>query len=187
MPNQTANLTTPVLAIGLLMLLVAFAHEASERVVHVWIAGVDETIVGMLSPIDLSLGAILVVVVMWAGYEHFVSKLDFEEPPRLVERISHIGYGDLKIKILTGMAAISAICVLEDFMHINDTWTENRPGPVGIHLTFIVSGVLLAVMDRLGNKNRGWLLDFRAGDPQSKGVLYFFLHRASSSRECRWR
>jgi uncharacterized protein (TIGR00645 family) len=92
---------------------------------------------------------------MWAGYENFVSKIDFEEHPDRPSWISHIGYGDLKIKVLTSIVAISAIRVLEDFMHIDSTSNRELAWAVGIHLTFIVSGVLLAVMDRLGDKDRG--------------------------------
>jgi uncharacterized protein (TIGR00645 family) len=143
------------LAIGLLMLLVAFVHEAYERVVHVWNARVDQTIVGMLSLIDLSLVANLIVIVMWAGYENFVSRLDFGNHPDQPRWLSHIGYGDLKIKVLTSIVAISAIRVLEDFMHIDSTSDRELGWAVGIHFAFIVSGVLLAVMDRLGDKDRG--------------------------------
>ncbi|MBW4024762.1 MAG: TIGR00645 family protein [Proteobacteria bacterium] len=143
------------LAIGLLMLLVAFVHEAFERVVHVWSARVDQTIVGMLSLIDLSLVANLILIVMWAGYENFVSKIDFKDHPDRPSWIAHIGYGDLKIKLLTSIVAISAIRLLEGFMHIDTTSNRELGWAVGIHLTFIASGVLLAVMDRLGDKDRG--------------------------------
>ena len=143
------------LAIGLLMLLVAFVHEAVERVVHVWNARLDQTIVGMLSLIDLSLVGNLILIVMWAGYENFVSRLDFQNHPDRPSWLSHIGYGDLKIKVLTSIVAISAIHVLEDFMHIDSTSNRELAWGVGIHLTFIASGVLLTVMDRLGDKDRG--------------------------------
>jgi uncharacterized protein (TIGR00645 family) len=143
------------LAIGLLLLLVAFVHEAVVRVVHIWSARVDETIVGILSLIDLSLVANLVLIAMWAGYENFISRLDFGDHPDRPRWISRIGYGDLKIKVLTSIVAISAIRVLEDFMHIDSTSNRELSWAIGIHLTFIVSGVLLAVMDRLGDKDRG--------------------------------
>jgi uncharacterized protein (TIGR00645 family) len=143
------------LAIGLLMLLVAFVHEAVDRVLHVWNARVDQTIVGMLSLIDLSLVANLILIVMWAGYENFVSRLDLGDHPDRPGWLSHIGYGDLKIKLLTSIVAISAIRVLEDFMHIDSTSDRELAWAVGIHLAFIVSGVLLTVMDRLGDKDRG--------------------------------
>jgi uncharacterized protein (TIGR00645 family) len=92
---------------------------------------------------------------MRAGYENFVFKVDFEDQPDRPSWISHIGYGDLKIKVLTSIVAISAIRVLEEFMHISTTSDRELAWSVGIHVTFIISGVLLAIMDRLEDKGRG--------------------------------
>jgi uncharacterized protein (TIGR00645 family) len=97
----------------------------------------------------------LVLIVMWAGYENFVSHMDLGNHRDRPHWVAHIGYGDLKIKLLTSIVAISAIHVLEDFMHVDAKSDRDLGWSVGIHLTFIVSGVLLAVMDKLEDKDRG--------------------------------
>lgn len=137
------------LAASLLVLLTGFVMKAVKLCAGLMEASTDEIIVNVLSLIDLSLMANLVLIVVWAGYENFVSRLHAEGHPDRPDWISHIGYGDLKIKLMTSIVAISAIHVLEDFMHIETNTDRQLAWGVGIHLTFIVSAVLLTVMDRL--------------------------------------
>ena len=142
------------LAATLAILVVSFAMKAWALVTGLPEASSDEVIVGLLSLIDLSLMANLVLIVVWAGYENFVSRLDTPGHPDRPDWISHIGYGDLKLKLMTSIVAISAIHVLEDFMHISSTTDRQLMWSVGIHLTFVASGLLLALMDRLTEKHR---------------------------------
>lgn len=63
--------------------------------------------------------------------------------------MDHVGLSQLKLKLMTSIVAISAIHVLENFMHV-DTVSDRELGwSVGIHMTFVLSGLLLAWMDRI--------------------------------------
>jgi uncharacterized protein (TIGR00645 family) len=108
----------------------------------------------VLGLIDLSLMANLVLIVIWAGYENFVSRLDGTTQSDRPDWISHVGYGDLKMKLMTSIVAISAIHVLEDFMHVDSTTDRHLAWSVGIHMSFIGSAVLLAVMDWLTSRQK---------------------------------
>jgi uncharacterized protein (TIGR00645 family) len=66
--------------------------------------------------------------------------------------MGHVDFGDLKLKLMASIVAISAIHVLESFMNVEHLSDRDLAWGVGIHLTFVVSGVLLAVMDRLTGK-----------------------------------
>jgi uncharacterized protein (TIGR00645 family) len=66
--------------------------------------------------------------------------------------MGHVGFGDLKLKLMASIVAISAIHVLESFMNIEHLSDRELAWSVGIHMAFVVSGVLLGVMDRLSEK-----------------------------------
>jgi len=140
------------LVAGLVILLVKFLQHAVELITHTLTADGDDTIVGVLALIDLALMGSLVVMVMFAGYENFVSKLDLASHRDKPSWMGHVDFSDLKLKLMASIVAISAIQVLENFMNMASLSDRELAWSVGIHMTFVVSGVLLAVMDRLSGK-----------------------------------
>ncbi|HEY0185022.1 MAG TPA: TIGR00645 family protein [Rhodopila sp.] len=142
------------LAAGLAVLLTKFVQHAMELLMHVLTTDGDRTIVGILSLVDLALMGSLVVMVMFAGYENFVSKLDLAAHKDKPSWMGHVGFGDLKLKLMASIVAISAIHVLENFMNIDRLSDRELAWSVGIHLTFVASGLLLAIMDRLTESER---------------------------------
>ncbi len=141
------------LVAGLVVLLIKFVQRATELLTHVLTTDDDSTIVGILALVDLALMGSLVVMVMFAGYENFVSKLDIAGHKDKPSWMGHVDFSDLKLKLMASIVAISAIHVLESFMHAGQLSDRELGWSVGIHLAFVVSGVLLAVMDRLIGKS----------------------------------
>ena len=137
---------------GLVALLVKFAQKTFELVLHIGVTSGDDAIVGVLGLVDLALMAGLLVIVMFAGYENFVSKLDLEGHQDQPGWMGRVDFGDLKLKLMASIVAISAIHVLESFMNIEHLSDRELGWSVGIHMSFVVSGVLLAVMDRLSGE-----------------------------------
>lgn len=137
------------LAASLLLILAAFVKKAALLVISAFDAGSDETIVGILSLIDLSLMANLVIMVVLAGYENFVSRFELNSHRDKPDWMDHVGFSDLKLKLMTSIVAISAIHVLEDFMHVETKSDRELAWSVGLHMAFILSGLLLALMDRI--------------------------------------
>lgn len=140
---------------GLLVLLVKFAQRTFDLVAHIGANSGDDAIVGVLGLIDLALMASLVVMVMFAGYENFVSKLDLAGHEDKPDWMGQVDFGDLKLKLMASIVAISAIHVLESFMNVEHLSDRELGWSVGIHMTFVISGVLLAVMDRLTGTKHG--------------------------------
>jgi uncharacterized protein (TIGR00645 family) len=137
------------LAVSLIVLLVKFTLK-TIRLVTTAATGQDtEIITGVLSLIDVSLVASLLLMVMLAGYENFVS--GFEVAPRRYSPswMGHVSFGDLKVKVLTSIVAISAIHVLEGFMNIHDLGDRDLGWGLGIMVGFTLTGTLLAVMNRI--------------------------------------
>ncbi len=137
------------LALSLALILFKFAQESWEMAKHVLSISVDDTILGILSLIDLSLMGNLLLMIMFGGYQNFVSKLELGGHEDTPEWIGHVGFSDLKLKLMASIVAISAIELLKALMTINTAGNRELAWGAGIHITFVISAVLLAWMDIL--------------------------------------
>jgi len=140
------------LVIGILLLLAKFGEELWHLVVTLPAASGSDVIVGILALIDLALVASLLIIIIFSSYENFVSKMDTGDNEDRPEWMGHVDFSDLKLKVIGSIVAISAIELLKSFIKVTDLTNEQLAWKVGIHLTFVVSGVLFALMDRLGQK-----------------------------------
>jgi len=113
-----------------------------------------QVIAGLLSLIDIVLVANLMLIIIFAGYENFVSKIDMKNHEDRPDWMGKIGFSDLKMKVVGSIVAISAIELLRAFMNLDVACsTEQLAWKVGIHITFVFSGIGFAVMDRLSAKD----------------------------------
>lgn len=141
------------------VLVVKFCIELYDLVTNVASTQAQNFVLGLLGLLDLVLLANLILIVLFAGYENFVSKIGAATDS--VDRPAWMGYVDfsgLKIKLIGSLVAISVIELLKDFLSISANpgkpiHTEAIFWQVMIHLTFVLSGVLFAVMD--------WISDTR--------------------------
>jgi uncharacterized protein (TIGR00645 family) len=140
------------LILGILLLLAKFAEELWHLLVTLPAASGSDVIVGILALIDLSLVASLLIIIIFSSYENFVSKMDTGDNEDRPEWMGHVDFSDLKLKVIGSIVAISAIELLKSFIKVGDLTNEQLAWKVGIHLTFVVSGVLFALMDRLGER-----------------------------------
>ncbi len=140
------------LVLALVFLLLDFGRRIVDLAMHIHEVPHDEIIVGILSLIDLSLMANLVLMVMFAGYENFVAKLHVEDDSRRLDWMGNVGFGDLKLKLMTTIVAISAIRLLESIMDVENLNNHDLAWTLGIYVTFVVSSLLLALMERLMHK-----------------------------------
>jgi uncharacterized protein (TIGR00645 family) len=137
------------LAASLIVLLYKFGQKFFDLALHLPSSSGNEIIIAVLSLIDLSLVGNLLLMVIFAGYENFVSRFTLDDHWDKPDWMGHVGFGELKLKLMTSIVAISAIQVLEGFMNIEHLADRDLAWSVGIHMMFVVSAVLLAVMDRL--------------------------------------
>jgi len=143
-----------VAALGLI--LVVFVHELIEPLHHLESLDAEAVILLALSLIDLSLTANLILIVMFSGYENFVSKLHVGEHEDRPSWMGTVDFSGLKLKLIASIVAISGIALLRTFLPLGDHSVPVDSSRVGwlvaIHLTFVVSGVLLALMDWITSK-----------------------------------
>ena len=138
------------LTVALAALLYAFLVKLWHGVSHIAEMSAGEAILMTLSLIDLSLAGNLLLIVIFSGYENFVSKIDIGDHEDRPSWFGQVDFSGMKMKLIASIVAISAIGLLHGYLRV----AEGTPIPdrtlawlVGLHLTFVVSGVLLALMD----------------------------------------
>ena len=142
-----------VLALG--AMFVVFAQETFIGLSHLGGMSPEEAILMALTLIDLSLAGNLLLIVTFSGYENFVSKIDTGDDEDRPGWMGTVDFAGLKLKLVASIVAISAIALLKAFMQLaegKDIPDRHLAWLVGIHLVFVVSGVLLALMDWLASK-----------------------------------
>lgn len=151
---QSRWLMAPVyigLVISMLMLLSAFVGEIVEAMPHIIGMKTEEVLLTVLSLIDLSLGLNLVLIVVFSGYENFVSKIDTGNSEDRPQWMGTLDFSGMKMKLIGSIVAISAISLLRAFMTLvepDKTIDDNHlRWMVILHVTFLFSGVLFALMD----------------------------------------
>ena len=118
------------------------------------------TTLNILELLDITLLGNLIVIIIFSGYENFVSKIGVAE--NSIDRPSWMGkvdYSGLKIKLIGSLVAISVIELLKDFMEKDALVAETEMWRIGIHLTFVISGVLFAIMDFIADRRTGFELE----------------------------
>jgi uncharacterized protein (TIGR00645 family) len=131
---------------------VVFAHALIVQLPDIASLNEAKVILWVLTLIDLSLAANLILMVIFAGYENFVSKMDIEGHPDRPTWMGTIDFSAMKLKLVASIVAISAIQLLKAFMSIESYSREQLIFLIIIHITFVVSGVLLALMDYIADK-----------------------------------
>ena len=147
------------LYIGLLLTLVPilyrFFHSFWHMMTHIVDATPAEITLEVLELLDTVLLANLIIIVLFAGYENFVSKISIAEGAKdRPHWMGHVDYSGLKIKLIGSLVAISVIELLKDFMQEGPFDAKREGWRIGIHMTFVVSGVLFALMDVMADRHK---------------------------------
>lgn len=157
------------LALSLFVLLIKFAGELFHIASHAFTSTESEVILGVLALVDLTLTGSLLVIVIFSGYENFVSKIDHSNHRDWPEWMGTIDFSGLKLKLLSSIVAISAIQLLKQFMSIQNVSEREIFWLVVVHVVFVVSSVLLALSDRISGHGHKEPAPLGAQADSSKG------------------
>lgn len=135
------------LSFALLALAVKFFQEVFHVLPHILELSEADLILGILSLIDMGLVGGLIVMVMFSGYENFVSSLNIDEKTEKLEWLGKMDAGSLKNKVAASIVAISSIHLLRVFMDLQQIPSEKLLWYVVIHLTFVLSALVMARID----------------------------------------
>jgi uncharacterized protein (TIGR00645 family) len=163
------------LVVVLALVIVRFGQDFYKLLMNMFGGDTHAFTIDLLALLDLVLLANLILIVIFAGYENFVSRIDAAHES--VDRphwMGTIDFSGLKIKLIGSLVAISVIELLKDFIHLG----EEPDAKVGegviwrivIHLTFVVSGVLFAVMDVIGDRHKSEAVDLKKDGTMKKAL-----------------
>ncbi|CAN0222730.1 unnamed protein product [Phaeothamnion confervicola] len=163
------------LALALLVLMIKFIEEFWHLAIHAFSWTEAQVILGVLTLVDLALTGSLLVIVIFSGYENFVSKIDHSQHEDWPSWMGTIDFTALKLKLLSSIVAISAIQLLKQFMEVKELVGKDSAVAdkqlywyVVIHLVFVGSSVLLALSDRIaGSHDNGAPVPPLAGNGQN--------------------
>ncbi|MCW5585794.1 MAG: TIGR00645 family protein [Chromatiales bacterium] len=138
---------------GLSLALLAIGIKFFQEVVHILPLVLQTTeadlVLVVLSLVDIALVGGLLVMVMLSGYENFVSRIDLKEGGEKLDWLGKLDSGSLKQKVAASIVAISSIHLLKAFMNLAHIDNDKLMWYVIIHMTFVVSAMGMAWVDRL--------------------------------------
>ena len=137
------------LSLVLVAIFIKFFQELLHFLPHVFERDDTDLVLTLLSLIDLTMVASLTIIVMFSGYENFVSRLDLEEDTEKLDWLGTHDYGSLKMKLASSIVAISSIHLLRAFMDVRGIPNDKLLWYVVIHMTFVVSAVLMGYLDKM--------------------------------------
>lgn len=175
------------LVAALVMLLIVFARELWFTFPTIWQETIGEgllhdVVLGALRLIDIALVANLVLIVILAGYENFVSRIDVKPKDERLAWMGTIDFSGLKLKLFASMVAITGIELLKAFIEV----MERIHSPDGshdraltdsdiqwlviIHATFLFTAVLAALTDWLASRSKANLAGVADGKAKRAGT-----------------
>jgi uncharacterized protein (TIGR00645 family) len=151
------------LVAGLIALLLKLVQHCWHMMSHLLDATEASVILDVLSLVDMTLTGSLIVLVIFSGYENFVAPVDESKPKEWPAWMGKIDFAGLKLKLMSSIVAISAIQLLRAFMDLKNVSDHDLYWSVGIHLAFVVSGLFLALSDKLSGHDAA-TADHQAGE-----------------------
>ncbi|BAN69637.1 TIGR00645 family protein [endosymbiont of unidentified scaly snail isolate Monju] len=142
------------LVLAILALLFKFGKALVGLLAGVLTGSEAQPIIGILTLVDTALLASLLLIIAFSGYENFVSKFAPEDHEDRPAWMGKVGFSDLKLKLIGAIVAISAVELLKAFIEAGSLTHRELAWKMGIHLTFVVSGVLFALTDYIAGKGK---------------------------------
>jgi len=148
--------------LGLSLLLVVLAFKFFQELIHIvpaLLSMPEQTLIlKILTLVDLTLVGSLVVMVMFSGYENFVSKIDIDEGDEKLSWLGKMDSGSLKLKLSASIVAISAIHLLKVYMEFkpdSDAMAETKiMWLLIVHMGFVVSALCMQIMDKMDRASK---------------------------------
>ncbi len=147
------------LVLSIVVLLVKFIQEFLHFAPGIIQSSEGAAILSILTLVDMALVANLLIIIIFSGYENFVSKIDSAGHVDRPEWMGKVDFSALKLKLIASIVAISAIELLKAFVNMEDILALKNGErqliwKVGIHMVLVLSGVLFAVMDRMSEDKK---------------------------------
>ena len=141
------------LYVGLIIGGLLYTYKFFILLIHLCtsINEISETMLmlGILTLVDITMVANLLIMVTIGGYSTFVSKLDIDKHEDKPEWLQKIDAGSLKVKLAGSLVGVSGIHLLQTFINIKMHETEHVMWQVIIHVVFLLSALMLAYTEKI--------------------------------------
>ena len=136
------------LYIGLIVGGILYAYKFIAELIQLCLTinEISESVLmlGVLTLVDITMVANLLIMVIIGGYSTFVSRIDIEKHEDKPEWLQKIDAGTLKVKLAGSLVGVSGIHLLQTFINIKNQEMEHVMWQVIIHVVFLLSSVMLA-------------------------------------------
>ncbi|HKR04428.1 MAG TPA: TIGR00645 family protein [Bacteroidia bacterium] len=141
------------LYVGLIIGGVLYAYKFLDELIHLCASITEITesalMLGVLTLVDITMVANLLIMVIIGGYSTFVSKIDIETHVDRPEWLKKVDAGTLKVKLAGSLVGVSGIHLLQVFINIEQRNLEYVKWQVIIHVVFLLSSIMLAYSEKL--------------------------------------
>jgi uncharacterized protein (TIGR00645 family) len=138
---------------GLILGGMLYTYKYLVELVHLCtsINEITETalMLGVLTLVDITMVANLLIMVIVGGYSTFVSRLDIDAHEDKPEWLQKIDAGSLKVKLAGSLVGVSSIHLLQTFINIKNHESEHVMWQVIIHVVFLFSALMLAYTEKI--------------------------------------
>ena len=140
------------LSLAVIALAIKFFLELIHLAPQLLVISETDLILVILSLIDMALVGGLLVMVMFSGYENFVSQIDIDNDQDKLGWLGKMDAGSLKNKVAASIVAISSIHLLKVFMNAENISNDKMMWFVIVHLTFVLSAFMMGYLDKITRK-----------------------------------
>ena len=148
-----------------------YTYKYLVELIHLFtsINEISETVLmlGILTLVDITMVANLLIMVIIGGYSTFVSRLDIDRHEDKPEWLQKIDAGSLKVKLAGSLVGVSGIHLLQTFINIKNHESEHVMWQVIIHVVFLFSALMLAFTERILHQNINPLCLINLTKPQT--------------------
>ncbi len=142
--------------LGLLFAIVILLFKFSKQLFLLTTNFTDfsnsDLVISVLTLLDTTLIACLILIIISSGYENFISKIDFGVSQERPSWIGKVSFSDLKLKLVTAIVAISSVELLRAIINIEKITFDVLQWKIWVHLTFILTGVLFSLTEFIISK-----------------------------------
>lgn len=142
------------LCLALIAYFFSFAGELLSIFQNIGVWSKNDMLLSVLKLVDAVLVASLVIMVVISGYENMISRLDVDAERHGISWLGKLDTGTLKVKVAASIVAISSIHLLQAFLNVQSLTNDDLMWLVIIHLTFVVSALLLAFLDKMAVRDK---------------------------------
>lgn len=141
------------LYVGLIIGGVLYAYKFTVELIHLCthITEITESalMLGVLTLVDITMVANLLIMVIIGGYSTFVSKMNIESHEDRPDWLKKVDAGTLKVKLAGSLVGVSGIHLLQTFINIENQDMEHVKWQVIIHVVFLASSIMLAYTEKI--------------------------------------